>query len=236
MTTNPPSHERAANILIVEDEPQMRRLLTDNLEFEGYGTRSVASGEEALSVWQDAPWDLIILDVMLPGASGLEVCRELRARHVRTPLIMLTARAEEADRVIGLDLGADDYVTKPFSVRELLARVRAQLRRHGRQGEGPGEYVLGDSVINLRTRTVIRRGIRVDLSAREFDLLRYLLAHRGEVVTREQLLRDVWGYAQSPLTRTVDNFIAKLRNHIEPQPHDPRYILTVHGTGYQLVV
>ena len=230
------SQDHPAHILVVEDEPQMRRLLTDNLEFEGYRTRSVASGEEALSIWQEAPWDLIILDVMLPGASGLEVCRELRARHVRTPLIMLTARAEESDRVIGLDLGADDYVTKPFSVRELLARVRAQLRRHGRAGEGPGEYVLGDALINLRTRTVIRRGVRVELSAREFDLLRYLLAHRGEVVTREQLLRDVWGYAQSPLTRTVDNFIAKLRNHVEPQPHEPRYILTVHGSGYQLVV
>ena len=224
-----------ASILVVEDEPQMRRLLADNLEFEGHSVRGVGSGEQALSEAQQSRWDLIILDLMLPGVSGIEVCRELRARRVRAPLIMLTARAEEADRIVGLDLGADDYVTKPFSVRELMARVRAQLRRHGRAGEGPGEYMIGDVAINLRARTVTRHGRRVELSAREFDLLRYLLAHRGEVVTREQLLRDVWGYAESPLTRTVDNFIAKLRTHIEPRPHDPKYLLTVHGTGYQLV-
>ena len=135
-----------------------------------------------------------------------------------------------------MDLGADDYVTKPFGVRELLARVRAQLRRDGRHNAQSGEFVLGDARVNLRLRLITRNGRRVDLSAREFELLRYLYAHRGEVVSREQLLRDVWGYHQQTVTRTVDNFIAKLRAHLETEPHNPRFILTVHGSGYQLVL
>jgi DNA-binding response OmpR family regulator len=173
---------------------------------------------------------------MLPGMSGFELCRELRARGLAAPIILLTARAEELDRVTGLDLGADDYVTKPFGVRELLARVRAQLRRDERQSHEAGEFVLGETRINLRQRLATRQGRRIDLSAREFELLRHLYAHRGEVVSREQLLRDVWGYHQHVVTRTVDNFVAKLRSHLEPEPHTPRYIVTVHGSGYQLVI
>ena len=145
---------------------------------------------------------------------------------------MLTARTDESDRVLGLDLGADDYVSKPFSVRELLARVRAQLRREGIIGEpDDSEFVIGDIRVNLRTRSVTRRNRHLELSPHEFELLRYLIAHRGEVVSREQLLRDVWGYSQLSVTRTVDNYIFRLRNHVEPRPHDPRFILTVHGSG-----
>jgi DNA-binding response OmpR family regulator len=224
-------------VLIVEDEPEMRDLLADNLEFEGYRVAAVGSAEQALQRIERQSFALILLDVMLPSASGFEFCRTVRARDIRIPIIMLTARASESDRVLGLDLGADDYVSKPFSVRELLARVRAQLRREEGVGEpDANELVVGDLRVNLRTRSVTRRNRHIELSRHEFELLRYLLAHRGEVVSREQLLRDVWGYSQLSVTRTVDNYIFRLRNHVEPRPHDPRFILTVHGSGYRLVV
>lgn len=229
--STPPTH-----ILVIEDEPQMRLLLTDNLEFEGYRVTAVETAEQGLTELTRQEVSLIILDLMLPLMSGLEFCRHVRARGLRVPIIMLTARGDEADKVIGLDTGADDYVSKPFSVRELMARVRAQLRRDGHPSWDRGEFEFGDVRVNLRKRLVTRRGKPVELSPREFELLRYLLAHRGEVVTREQLLRDVWGYSQAVVTRTVDNFVAKLRMHIEPKPHEPRYLLTVHGSGYQLVI
>jgi DNA-binding response OmpR family regulator len=149
---------------------------------------------------------------------------------------MLTARNQEADRITGLDVGADDYVSKPFSVRELLARVRAQVRRDDWHNATGDEFSFGDVLVRLRQRLVMRRGRRVPLSAREFELLRYLIAHRNEIVSREQLLRDVWGYHESSITRTVDNYVAKLRNQLESRPHEPRYIVTVHGSGYQLIV
>jgi len=224
-------------VLVVEDEPEMRDLLADNLELEGYRVAAVGSAEEALQRVDRQSFALILLDVMLPQASGFELCRTLRARDARIPIIMLTARNEESDRVLGLDLGADDYVSKPFSVRELLARVRSQLRRGNVAGEPDDrEFVVGDLRVNLRTGSVTRKNRHIELSAHEFELLRYLIAHRGEVVSREQLLRDVWGYSQLSVTRTVDNYIFRLRNHIEPRPHDPRFILTVHGSGYRLVV
>jgi DNA-binding response OmpR family regulator len=226
---------RAARILVVDDEAPMRRVLSDNLEFEGYRVASVATAEEALAALEAAPVDLVVLDVMLPGMSGFELCRLLRARGLTVPIIMLTARGDETDRVVGLDLGADDYVCKPFGVRELLARVRAQLRRRGSPGAALAEFAFGDVRVDLAHRLVTRCGRRVELSQREFELLRYFILRRGEVVTREQLLRDVWGYHQSTITRTVDNFIAKLRMHLEPEPHNPRYIVTVHGVGYQFV-
>ena len=152
------------------------------------------------------------------------------------PVIMLSARSQEFERVLGLDAGADDYIVKPFSVMELLARVRAIVRRHSWLGSTPEEVVIGDVSIRPRQRLVLRRGRRVPLSAREFELLRYLLAHRNQVVSREQLLRDVWGYHELSITRTVDNYVAKLRTQIEPRPHAPRYLVTVHGSGYQLLV
>lgn len=222
-------------ILLVEDEHQMRRLLSDNLEFDGYRTTTVATAEEALVEIHRSRPSLILLDVMLPQMSGFELCRVLRQRAVRIPIVLLTARASELDRVLGLDMGADDYVTKPFGVRELLARVRAQLRRGGYQSTDEGEFTFGDVRVCMRTRLVTRGARRVELSRREFELLRYLIAHRGELVSREQLLRDVWGYNQFTVTRTVDNFIAKLRVHLEADPRNPRYIVTAHGSGYQML-
>jgi DNA-binding response OmpR family regulator len=225
----------APSVLVIEDEPHMQFLLSENLGFEGYTVRAMGDAETALAELGRRSFDLLIVDVMLPRMNGLEFCREVRARGLRIPVIMLTARSEETDRVIGLDLGADDYVTKPFSVRELLARIRAQMRRT-MEPDSRDEFAFGDIRVNTRNRLVTRRGHRLEISNREFDLLRYFLAHRGEVVSREQLLRDVWGYNQVVVTRTVDNFVAKLRCQLEPKPHDPRYLVTVHGSGYQLVV
>ena len=224
------------DVLVIEDELQMRTMLTDNLAFEGYRVTAVESGEAALGELERRTYALVLVDVMLPGISGFEVCRRLRERGARVPIIMLTALTNERDRVEGLDLGADDYVSKPFSVRELMARVRAQVRRddwHANSGE---EFSFGDVTVRPRQRLVLRKGRRIALSAREFELLRYLAAHRNEVVSREQLLRDVWGYHQLSVTRTVDNYIAKLRTELEPKPHEPRYIITVHGSGYQLLL
>ena len=230
--SEPPSPRE---VLVVEDEPQMRALLTDNLEFEGYHVTTVASAEEAVAEVERGPVSLVLLDIMLPGMSGFALCERLRTQGRHVPIIMLTARSHEQDRIRGLDLGADDYVSKPFSVRELMARVRAQVRRDDWRSDTGPEVTIGDVKVNLRQRLVIRKGRHLPLSAREFELLRYLLAHRNEIVSREQLLRDVWGYHQLTVTRTVDNYIAKLRNQLEPKPHEPRYIVTVHGSGYQLI-
>ena len=222
-------------VLVVEDEPQMRALLTDNLEFEGYHVTAVESAEDAVAEVARGPVSLVLLDLMLPGMSGFAFCERLRTEGARVPIIILTARTHEQDRIRGLDLGADDYVSKPFSVRELMARVRAQVRRDDWRSDTGPEFTFGDVTVNVRQRLVMRKGRHVPLSAREFELLRYLVAHRNEVVSREQLLRDVWGYHQLTVTRTVDNYVAKLRNQLEPKPHEPRYIVTVHGSGYQLL-
>ena len=222
-------------VLVVEDEPQMRALLTDNLEFEGYHVTAVDSAEAAVAEVARGPVSLVLLDLMLPGMSGFAFCERLRTEGARVPIIILTARTHEQDRIRGLDLGADDYVSKPFSVRELMARVRAQVRRDDWRSDTGPEFTFGDVTVNVRQRLVTRKGRHVALSAREFELLRYLVAHRNEVVSREQLLRDVWGYHQLSVTRTVDNYVAKLRNQLEPKPHEPRYIVTVHGSGYQLL-
>lgn len=223
-------------VLVVEDEPQMRGILCDNLEFEGYRVTAVESGERALQEFDRRAVSLVIADIMLPGMSGFELCQRLRGRGSHVPIIILTALTQERDRVQGLDLGADDYVSKPFSVRELLARVRAQVRRDDWHSPDGAEFRFADVTVNVRRRLVMRKGRRVPLSAREFELLRYLIAHRDEIVSREQLLRDVWGYDQLSVTRTVDNYIAKLRTQLEPTPHEPQFIITVHGSGYQLLV
>ena len=235
MSTAAARADDAKHVLVIEDEPQMRSMLTDNLEFEGYRVTAVASGEEALQAVATRHFSLLLVDVMLPGINGFEVCQQLRARGKHVPIVVLTARTGEQDRVRGLDLGADDYVSKPFSVSELLARVRALVRRDDWHSPVSDEFSIGDVVVKPRQRLVLRKGRRVPLSAREFELLRYLFAHRNEVVSREQLLRDVWGYSLLSVTRTVDNYVAKLRTHIEPRPHEPRYIITVHGSGYQLL-
>ena len=224
-----------ARILIVDDEPAIVRGLEDNLRFEGYETLAATSGEEGLArALGEAP-DLVLLDVMMPTLSGWDVCRELRRRGVDVPVIMLTARGEEADRVRGLELGADDYVTKPFSLRELLARVRAVLRRPGPRQKFEA-LAFGDVRVHLRGRRVTRGGRPLTLTRKEFDLLVYLVEHRGEIVTRDRLLDEVWGYERFPTTRTVDTHVLRLRRKLEIDPDRPRFIETVHGQGYRFVV
>ncbi|MGH7278369.1 MAG: response regulator transcription factor [Candidatus Rokuibacteriota bacterium] len=221
-------------ILIVDDEPEIVRGLEDNLRFEGYRTVSATNGADALELAAREAPDLIVLDVMMPTLSGWDVCRALRAKGIDVPVIMLTARAEEADRVLGLELGADDYVTKPFSLRELLARVRAVLRRPGPRRKAE-ELAFGDVRLRLRGRQIFKAGREVRLTRKEFDLLAYLLEHRGEVITRERLLDEVWGYERFPTTRTVDTHILRLRRKFEADPDRPAWIVTAHGQGYKFV-
>ncbi len=221
-------------ILIVDDEPEMVRGLEDNLRFEGYQTVAAGSGTRGLALALSEAPDLILLDVMMPGMSGWDVCRQLRARGLDTPVIMLTARGAEVDRVQGLELGADDYITKPFSVRELMARIRAVLRRPGPRQKFE-EFAFGDVRVHLRARQAFKAGREIRLTRKEFDLLRYLVEHPGEVITRDRLLDEVWGYDRFPTTRTVDTHILRLRQKFEDDPERPAHILTAHGQGYRFV-
>jgi two-component system alkaline phosphatase synthesis response regulator PhoP len=227
-----PEPRRALRVLIVEDDPAMAMALRDGFAFEGHRVLHAADGAAGLELATEAELDLVILDVMLPKLDGLEVCRRLRAAGREVPVILLTARSQESDKVEGLRLGADDYVTKPFSFVELLARVDALLRRVRRGGE-PEIQRFGDVAVDFRRLTATRAGEPLDLSPREFAILACLAARRGEVVTREHLLQVVWGYETLPLTRTVDMHIAKLRRKIEPDPAEPSLIVTVHGAGYR---
>ena len=222
-------------ILIVEDEPGMVAGLRDNFEFEGYQVLSAMDGVAGLErALADTP-DLVILDVMMPRMSGLDVCKQLKSKRPAIPIIMLTARGQEVDKVVGLELGADDYVTKPFSIRELLARVKAVLRRAGSLPKDKERYSFGEVEVNLRSCQVSRQGGSVEFCSKEFDLLKYFLAHPGEALTRDRLLEEVWGYDRFPTTRTVDAHIVRLRQKLEAKPEDPRFFLTVHGTGYKFV-
>ena len=222
-------------ILVIEDEPQMLLGLRDNLELEGYEVQTAADGEEGLAKAAAFAPDLVILDVMLPRKNGFDVCRELRARSNSTPVVMLTARSAETDKVLGLELGADDYVTKPFSITELLARVRAVLRRTASQKPATDSVRIGEIEVDFKLHQARRGRSRIEFTAREFELLRYFVQHIGQVVTREQILNEVWGYEEFPTTRTIDNFVAKLRQKIERSPHAPEHILTIHGSGYKFV-
>ena len=224
-----------AKILIVEDEPNMVAGLRDNFEFEGYEVITAPDGLSGLNRALHESPDLIVLDVMMPRMSGLDVCKQLKAKRSTVPIIMLTARGQEVDKVVGLELGADDYVTKPFSIRELLARVNAVLRRAKNNGQEAEQYSFGDVEVNVRMCQVTRVGKPLEFSTKEFDLLKYFLVHRGETLSRDRLLEDVWGYEHFPTTRTVDTHILRLRQKVEPKPDDPRFILTVHGTGYKFV-
>ncbi len=221
-----------AVILIVDDEPEIVRGLEDNLKFEGYRTLSASNGADALVIATRQAPDLILLDVMMPAMSGWDVCRQLRRQGIDVPIIMLTARGEEADRVQGLELGADDYVTKPFSLRELLARVRAVLRRPGPR-EKFEEFAFDDVRVRRRARQVFKAGHEIALTRKEFDLLVYVVEHRGEVITRDRLLDEVWGYEHFPTTRTVDTHVLRLRQKLERDPDRPAFILTVHRQGYK---
>jgi len=222
-------------ILVVEDEPEMQFMLHDNLKHEGYEVLRADTGELGLKIGLARRPDLILLDVVLPRMSGYAVCQSLRAAGLVSPIIMLTARNTELDRVTGLDLGADDYIAKPFSVSELMARVRAQLRRIERHTTDRGQFAFGNIVVDIDTQQVRRNSQLIELSRHELGLLLYLIRHEGEAISRDDLLTDVWGYPELPMTRTIDNFIARLRGKIEETPHQPRHILTVHGRGYRFV-
>jgi DNA-binding response OmpR family regulator len=222
-------------VLVIEDDPSIARGLADNLAFEGYEVLQAADAETGYRLQQDRKSDLIVLDLMLPRMNGLELCRRLRQAGDHTPILILTARSEESDRVIGLDLGADDYVTKPFSVKELMARVRALLRRTQDASELPAQLSFDDVELDFRRYTARKRGRDVEMTRKEFATLRVLAARAGTVVTRDELLNEVWGYESSPVSRTVDNHIASLRSKLEAVPSRPRHIQTVHGVGYKFV-
>jgi DNA-binding response OmpR family regulator len=231
----PAEEPRPAKILVVEDEPNMVAGLRDNFEFEGYEVITANDGIEGLERAQLESPDLVVLDVMMPRMSGLEVCRQLRAKRPSIPIIMLTARGQEVDKVVGLELGADDYVTKPFSIRELLARVKAILRRTAVVPKQQEQHSFGDVEVDLHRRRVLRAGKALDISSMEFELLQYFICHSGETLSRDRLLEEVWGYENYPTTRTVDTHLVRLRQKLEPDPEQPQYFLTVHGTGYRFV-
>ncbi|MBZ5581338.1 MAG: response regulator transcription factor [Acidobacteriia bacterium] len=222
-------------ILAIEDDPAILRGLADNLRFESYEVLTAADGETGYKLIREKRPDLIILDLMLPKLSGYEICRKVRTEGVATPILMLTARGEEADRVLGLDLGADDYVAKPFSIRELLARIRALLRRAQPAKPGIDELRFDDVVVNFVSYEAARAGQPLEMTRKEFQMLRFLASRAGEVVSRDELLNEVWGYENYPTTRTVDNHIAGLRAKIERDPANPQRLRTVHGVGYKFV-
>jgi DNA-binding response OmpR family regulator len=223
-------------ILVIEDDPAILRGLADNLKYESYAVATANTGDAGLAMVRERKPDLVILDLMLPKLSGYEICRKLRAEGNQTPILMLTARAEEADRVLGLDLGADDYVTKPFSVREVLARARALLRRtQPGKPPVPDELHFDDVQVDFRSYEATKGGRPLELTRKEFGVLRFLASRAGEVISRDELLNEVWGYESYPTTRTVDNHIASLRAKIERDPAEPEYLRTVHGVGYKFV-
>ena len=226
-------------ILIVEDEPDMRLGLKDNLEFDGYEVDSAENGKDGYEKIIKNNYDLVLMDVMMPEMSGFEVCKQIRKEGINVPVILLTAKGEEIDKVRGLEIGADDYITKPFSLRELLARVKAVLRRapeHNTQVEKKNSKIqIGLLTVDFSTFIAISKNKPVQMSHKEFELLHYLWDNRNTVVTRDDLLNKIWGYEESPTTRTVDNFIVRLRQKIEKDPERPHYIITVHGIGYKLI-
>jgi DNA-binding response OmpR family regulator len=224
-----------SRILVVEDDAAILRGLADNLACESHDVLTATDGERACSIVRDQKPDLVILDLMLPRMSGYDVCRTLRGEGVTTPILMLTARGDESDRVLGLDLGADDYLTKPFSIRELLARVRALLRRTQAAASSIDVLQFEDTFIDFKRYDAQRAGAPIDMTKKEVGVLRYLAARAGEVVTREELLDQVGGYDAMPTTRTVDNHIASLRAKLEADPSQPRHLQTVHGVGYKWV-
>ena len=227
-----------SKILIVEDELNMRKGLKDNLEFEGYEVDFAEDGETGFQKIIDNDYNLVLLDVMLPKMSGFDLCKNVRKKGILTPIILLTAKGDEIDKVLGLELGADDYVTKPFSLRELLARIKAVLRRKEdfRSEDSKNKIIkIGNLDLNFTNYSAFENGNSVQLSHKEFEIINYLWKHRNSTVSRDNLLSDIWGYDENPTTRTVDNFILKLRQKIEKDPNHPQIIITVHGVGYKLI-
>jgi two-component system alkaline phosphatase synthesis response regulator PhoP len=223
-----------AHILLIEDEPGLVVTLTDRLRSEGYEVTSEMNGDRGYELARGEGVDLIVLDLMLPGRGGLDICRDLRREGVNTPILMLTARSLLTDKVFGLKLGADDYLTKPFESAELIARVEALLRRASRSEARPkGLFSVGKIRVDFDSGVVARDGAEVDLSAKEYALLEFLILNRGRILTREEILDKVWGYDAAPATRTVDVHVAALRQKIEDDPPNPKHIVTVHGRGYK---
>ncbi len=234
-----------AKILIIEDEPLVREGLVESLSIEGYLVVSTDNGTNGIEMYESECPDLVILDVMMPGVDGLEVCRRIRQSSGYTPIIILTAKCNEIDKVVGLELGADDYLTKPFGMRELFARVKAILRRNSHNDNKPElesrvsnelELSFSDVRIDFKSYRAKKGKIELNLSAKEFELIKYLYNKVDVPVTRDELLDQVWGYNSYPSTRTVDNFIARLRQKLEISPEKPQHILTVHGVGYKFVI
>ena len=225
-----------SRVLLVEDEPGLVLTLTDRLAKEGYAVAAAVDGEEGLKQATTESFDLVILDVMLPGKSGFDVCRDLRQKGFQKPILMLTARGQVTDKVVGLKLGADDYLTKPFDMMELLARIEALLRRSPTGEVAPlGAYRFGNVEVDFRRAEVSRDGTPVELSALELKLLRYFIQHRGATVSRDELLNEVWGYDSMPHSRTVDVHVSWLRQKIETNPSHPEFIVTIHRLGYKFV-
>ena len=224
----------STRLLLVEDEPGLQLALSDRLAAEGYAVETAGDGNTAVTRATGEPFDIIVLDVMLPGRDGFDVAKTLRQRGIQTPILMLTARSQVVDRVVGLKLGADDYLTKPFETIELLARLEALLRRApASSGVSLERYQFGDVTVDVRKAEVTQSGQPLELSAKEFQLLRYFIEHRGATLSRDELLHEVWGYTAMPSTRTVDVHVAWLRQKLEPNSRVPQYILTVHGLGYK---
>ena len=228
--------ELTRRILLVEDEESLVLTLRDRLVSENYAVEVARDGEEAMRLGAENVFDLILLDIALPKKNGFDVCRDLRGRGVQTPVLMLTARGQVIDRVLGLKLGADDYVTKPFDTMELLARIEALLRRAGPAVVSGGDaFAFGEVRVDFRRAEATRKGAAVELSALELRLLKYFVEHRGVLLTRDELLDRVWGYDATPVTRTVDVHVASLRQKLERNPSKPEHIVTVHGLGYKFV-
>lgn len=222
-------------ILIIEDDISILRGLKDNLTFEGYSVLSSADGQEGLQIALEKHVDLLLLDIMLPGINGYEICRRLKKEKPELPIIMITARGSEMDKVGGLDMGADDCLTKPFSIPELLARIRAVLRRSKPDQNALEKYSFGNVILDFKKFQAFINNAEIKLSSRKFALLKYLIQHEGEVIHRHELLNEVWGYDVTPTTRTVDNYILDLRKKLEEDPAKPKHILSVRGVGYKFV-
>jgi DNA-binding response OmpR family regulator len=223
------------NILIIEDDVSILRGLKDNLEYEGYFVFTETNGINGLNQALRNNADLILLDIMLPGINGFEICRKVKKEKPELPIIMITARGSEMDKVSGLDIGADDYITKPFSIPELLARVRAVLRRFNQEAETLLQYSFGKIKLDFIKYQAFRNNKEIKLSSKEFDILKYFIEHEGEAIHRHDLLNKVWGYEAMPTTRTVDNFILDLRKKLEDDPSNPKHIISVRGVGYKFV-
>jgi len=228
-----------AKILVVEDDPHILLGLEEVLKSEGFEVASSNRGDQALDAFSKHRPALVVLDVMLPGLSGFDVCKQLRAKKITTPILMLTAKGQEIDKVVGLDLGADDYVTKPFGVRELLARIHALLRRGTNGAIAPSSdapFKIGSAAINPKTFQIQRGKTNEELTAKEAKLLQFFHAHTGEVLSRDRLLNEVWGYNYFGTTRTLDQVIVQLRKKLGDNGDEPKHLLTVHGVGYRLVL